>query len=292
MAETILIVEDNPETLELLRRIMERDGYETILANDGEKGLNYASRYMPDLIILDRLMPKLNGLQVCRKLKEKENTRHIPIVFLTILDSEQDVIDGLKAGADDYITKPFSPDELSVRIERVLFRYVRSTIEDLLAKTTTPGTRVGCIEPLIEKLSRTEKSLRDKLRQNMTVFAELGRSWTALFRGLQAPGNQNTMEGLALISRESQTVNWYTAYFTKTLNDYGLLRWLIALIYRLDREISQEFIEESETVQTLKRMYAESTLIIHRIESALHILEKTNRFLQQRQEILHADKPE
>ena len=289
MAETILIVEDNPETLELLRRIMERDGYETILANDGEKGLNYANRYMPDLIILDRLMPKLNGLQVCRKLKEQENTRHIPVVFLTILDSERDVIEGLKAGADDYITKPFSPDELSVRIERVLFRSVRSAIEDLLTETTTPGTRAGCFEPLIEKLSRTEKSLRDKLRQNMTVLAELGHSWTALFQGLQVPGNQNTIEGLALISREVRTVNRYTAYFTKTLNDYSLLRWLIALIYRLDREISPEFIEESEIAQTLKRMYAESTLIIHRVEAAQRILEKTNRFLHQRQEKLQTE---
>ena len=289
MAETILIVEDNPETLELLRRIMERDGYETILANDGEKGLNYANRYMPDLIILDRLMPKLNGLQVCRKLKEQENTRHIPVVFLTILDSERDVIEGLKAGADDYITKPFSPDELSVRIERVLFRSVRSAIEDLLTETTTPGTGAGCFKPLIEKLSRTEKNLRDKLRQNMSVLAELGRSWTALFKGLQVPGNQNTIEGLALISRESRTVNRYTAYFTKTLNDYSLLRWLIALIYRLDREISPEFIEESETAQTLKRMYAESTLIIHRVEAAQRILEKTNRFLHQRQEKLQTE---
>lgn len=286
MAETILIVEDNLETLELLRRIMERDGYETILANDGEKGLSYTSRYMPDLIILDRLMPKLNGLQVCRKLKEQKNTRHIPVVFLTILDSEQDVIDGLKAGADDYITKPFSPDELSVRVERVLFRSVRSTIEDLLTETTTPGTSAGCFELLIEKLSRTEKSLRDKLRQNMTVLAELGHSWTALFRGLQVPGNHNTMERLTVVSREARTVNRYTAYFTKTLNDYVLLRWLIALIYRLEREINQEFIEESETAQTLKRMYAESTLIIHRIEAAQRMLHKTERFLQQRHDDL------
>ena len=283
MAETILIVEDNLETLELLRRIMERDGYKTILANDGEKGLRYASRYKPTLIILDRLMPKLNGLQVCRKLKEQDNTRHIPVVFLSILDSEQDIIDGLKAGADDYITKPFSPDELSVRIERVLFRSVRSTIEDLLTERTPQNTWTDCFKPLIEKLSRTEKSLRDKLRKNMTILTELGHSWTALFRGLKVPSNQNKMEDLSLISRELRTVNRYTAYFTKTLNDYGLLRWLIALIYRLGREINEEFIKENESAYTLKRMYAESTVIIYRTESALHILEKTGHFLRQRQ---------
>ncbi|MEJ2722637.1 MAG: response regulator, partial [bacterium] len=165
MAETILIVEDNLETLELLRRIMERDGYETILANDGEKGLSYAVRYLPDLIILDRLMPKLNGLQVCKKLKEQENTRNIPVVFLSILDSEHDVIDGLRAGADDYITKPFSPDELSVRVQRVLFRSVRSTIEDLITERGAPDDPVDCFTPLVEKLTVTEKGLREKTLQ-------------------------------------------------------------------------------------------------------------------------------
>lgn len=125
MEETILIVEDSPETLELLRRVIEKDGYKTILANDGEKGLNYALHYMPDLIILDRLLPKMHGLQICKKLKEMDETKEIPIIFLTILDSERDIIDGLKAGADDYIKKPFSPDELLSRIERVLYRYKR-----------------------------------------------------------------------------------------------------------------------------------------------------------------------
>jgi DNA-binding response OmpR family regulator len=282
MAESILIVEDNLETLELLRRIMESDGYKTILANDGEKGLRYASRYKPTLIILDRLMPKLNGLQVCRKLKEQENTRHIPVVFLSILDSEQDIIDGLKAGADDYITKPFSPDELSVRIERVLFRSVRSSIENLLIERIPQNTLADCFNLLTEKLLRTEKNLRDKLRQNMTILTETGHSWTALFRGQKEGGNQNKIEDPSLISRELRTVNRYTAYFTKALTDYGFLRWLIALMYRLGREISEEFITENESAYMLKRMYAESTVILQRIKSALHILEKTGHFLRQR----------
>jgi DNA-binding response OmpR family regulator len=119
---TILIVEDTPETLELLRRLIEQEGYATILANDGEKGVQYALKYAPDLILLDRLLPKLPGLQVCRKLKQKEASASIPIIFLSVLDSEKDIVDGLKAGADDYITKPFNPDELLARIERVLYR--------------------------------------------------------------------------------------------------------------------------------------------------------------------------
>jgi len=123
--ETILIIEDTPETLELLRRVIEKGGYRTILANDGEKGLQYALKYKPDLIILDRLLPKLPGLQVCKKLRQTDLMDNTPIIFLSVLDSEKDIIDGLKSGGDDYVTKPFSPDELLARIERVLFRYKR-----------------------------------------------------------------------------------------------------------------------------------------------------------------------
>ncbi len=120
--DTILIVEDTPETLELLRRLIEKEGYSTILANDGEKGVQCALKYAPDLVLLDRLLPKLPGLQVCRRLRLHETAARIPIIFLSVLDSEKDIVDGLKAGADDYITKPFSPDELLARIERVLSR--------------------------------------------------------------------------------------------------------------------------------------------------------------------------
>jgi two-component system phosphate regulon response regulator PhoB len=123
MPKTILIVEDTPETLELLRRIIEKGGYKTLLATDGEKGVQYALKYNPDLIVLDRLLPKLPGLQVCKRLRQIEAARNIPIIFLSVLDSENDIVDGLKAGGDDYITKPFSPDELLARIERVLYRY-------------------------------------------------------------------------------------------------------------------------------------------------------------------------
>jgi len=123
MNETILIVEDSLETLELLRRIIEKQGCRAILASDGEKGLSYARRFYPDLIILDRLLPKMNGLQLCEILKSDRSTEEIPIIFLSVLDSEKDIVEGLKSGADDYIRKPFSPDELVARIERVLHRY-------------------------------------------------------------------------------------------------------------------------------------------------------------------------
>jgi len=120
MEKTILIVEDSPETLELLRRIVEKEGYKTILANDGQKGLKYTQDYTPDLIILDRLLPFMDGLTVCKKIRENKTTRDIPIIFLTVLDSERDIVEGLRAGGNDYMKKPFGPDELCARIERTL----------------------------------------------------------------------------------------------------------------------------------------------------------------------------
>ena len=123
MKKTILIVEDSPETLELLRRVVENRGYRSIVANDGEKGYKYALEHKPDIIILDRLLPFMDGLTICKKLKEKPETKNIPIIFLSILDTEKDIIEGLKCGADDYMKKPFSTDELLARIETIINRY-------------------------------------------------------------------------------------------------------------------------------------------------------------------------
>jgi len=126
MKKKILIVEDSPETIELLRRIVEKEGYESLLAKDGEKGLDCCLKYRPDLVLLDRLLPYINGLQICRELKKSEETSLIPVIFVSVLDSEKDIVEGLKAGADDYVTKPFSPDELLARIEAVLRRCEKS----------------------------------------------------------------------------------------------------------------------------------------------------------------------
>ncbi|MFW6181236.1 MAG: response regulator transcription factor [Spirochaetota bacterium] len=131
MAELILIADDHPETLELLRRIIEKEGFQTILANDGEKALEYALRERPDLVLLERLLPRANGLQVCTRLKEE---LAVPVIFLSVLDSEADIVDGLRAGADDYLTKPFSPVELTARIQRVLSRYRVSRVDPETAR--------------------------------------------------------------------------------------------------------------------------------------------------------------
>jgi DNA-binding response OmpR family regulator len=279
MAETILIVENNPETLELLRRIMERDGYETILANDGEKGLAYAYRYKPDLIILDRLIPKLNGLQLCRKLKERDDTRHIPVVFLTILDAEQDIIEGLKAGADDYISKPFSPDELSVRVERVLFRSIRSTIEDLLSETTAADSRIDCLEVLGEKLLNTEKSMRNKLKQRLATLVEHCNRWNTLLRSYRYPSRADGRDTEPAVSNELRVVEEQNRYFTNIDRDYRLIRWLASLLYRQSSGAACAPSGTDKTRSRLRRMYAESTIILHKIAAARHVIYKTRNLL-------------
>lgn len=120
--ESILIVEDDPDIVELLQYTLEREGYPVLAAQNGEKGLAEARRRKPGLIVLDLMLPGLDGLGVCKALKSDEATKGIPIVMLTAKGEESDIVLGLEFGADDYVKKPFSPRELVARIRTVLRR--------------------------------------------------------------------------------------------------------------------------------------------------------------------------
>jgi len=120
--ERILIVDDEEDILELLRFNINREGYETLLAESGEKCLSLARSHAPDLIILDLMLPGIDGLDVCKELKADDRTKSIPIIMLTAKTSESDVVIGLELGADDYILKPFSPKVLIARIKSVFRR--------------------------------------------------------------------------------------------------------------------------------------------------------------------------
>jgi len=124
MAEkSILVVEDNLETRELLSYNLKNAGYAVRQAGDGQKALELAARARPDLILLDVMLPGgLDGLEVCRRLKQDERTRPVPVIMLTALGDELDRIVGLELGAEDYVPKPFSPRELLLRIKAVLRR--------------------------------------------------------------------------------------------------------------------------------------------------------------------------
>jgi len=120
--ESVLIVEDDPDIVELLQYTLEREGYPVMVAQNGERGLAEAQRRKPGLILLDLMLPGLDGLEVCKALKGNDSTKGIPIVMLTAKGEESDVVLGLEFGADDYVRKPFSPRELVARIRTVLRR--------------------------------------------------------------------------------------------------------------------------------------------------------------------------
>lgn len=118
----IIIVEDEEDIRELLRYNLAKEGYEVIGVGTGEDGLEAAINDSPDLIVLDIMLPGIDGLDVCRKLKYSDKTSSIPIVMLSAKGEESDVVIGLELGADDYISKPFSPKVLVARIKNVLRR--------------------------------------------------------------------------------------------------------------------------------------------------------------------------
>jgi len=120
---TILIIDDEKDLIEMVRYNLEdKEGFDTISATDGQSGLEIAQRHKVDLIILDLMMPGIDGLEVCRRLRADNRTARIPIIMLTAKATESDRIVGLEIGADDYITKPFSPRELVARVRAILRR--------------------------------------------------------------------------------------------------------------------------------------------------------------------------
>src|SRR5260370_11169709 len=119
MAQRVLIVEDEPDIRDLLVFHLERDGYQVAKAGSGADALRQAQVSAPDLVLLDLMLPEMDGLEVCRRLRQNPVTQGIPIVMLTARGDEVDRVLGLEMGADDYVLKPFSPRELVARIPPV-----------------------------------------------------------------------------------------------------------------------------------------------------------------------------
>jgi two-component system alkaline phosphatase synthesis response regulator PhoP len=119
---TVLIVEDEPHIAEALQYSLAKEGFRVLIARDGAEGLARARRDTPDAVLLDWMLPELQGLEVCRLLKQDEKTRRIPILMLTVKSEETDKVLGLEMGADDYVTKPFSTRELLARVKALLRR--------------------------------------------------------------------------------------------------------------------------------------------------------------------------
>jgi two-component system, OmpR family, alkaline phosphatase synthesis response regulator PhoP len=158
----ILIVDDEEDILELVRFNLAKDGYETVCAETGEKALKLADKGSFDLMVLDLMLPGLDGLEVSQKLRGNPATRNIPIVMLTAKGEEADVVTGLELGADDYVTKPFSPRVLLARIKAVLRRKGRGKAIDetdvlqIHELIIHPGRREVTVEGAPVELTFTE----------------------------------------------------------------------------------------------------------------------------------------
>ncbi len=174
MRQRILVVEDEQDVVDLLARTLAKAGFQTLTRGDGESAIATAREQLPALIVLDLMLPKMSGLEVCRILKSEDNTRHIPIVMLTAKAEEVDRIVGLEFGADDYVTKPFSPREVTLRINAILRRGGMSAggktlvVHDIVIDADRHDVRIGdkaiTLTALEYKLLRTLMERRGRLQ--------------------------------------------------------------------------------------------------------------------------------
>ena len=159
VAKKILVIDDEPKIVELCRDYLKAAGFDVAWANDGRRGLADARREKPDLIVLDLMLPGLDGLDVCRELRRESNT---PIIMLTARVEEVDKLVGLELGADDYITKPFSPRELVARVRTVLRRTSEAPPGDVIraGRLTLDRSRYNvCLDEKEIALTPTEFEL-------------------------------------------------------------------------------------------------------------------------------------
>jgi len=158
--EKILIVDDEEDVLELVQYNLDKNGYRIETATTGEKALTKARTKLPDLIILDLMLPDIDGLDVCKKLKSDTKTQNIPIIMLTAKGEEADIVTGLELGADDYVTKPFSPKVLVARVRRILHKTIARNLEKAPVKihelTIDPARRQVLIKNKPVDLTFTE----------------------------------------------------------------------------------------------------------------------------------------
>ncbi|MEI8386932.1 MAG: response regulator transcription factor [Verrucomicrobiota bacterium] len=123
MQDTVLVVDDEPDVVDLLRYNLGKAGFEVLVAVSGDRGLDMARQMRPDIIVLDLMLPGMSGHEVCRALKGDANTEGIPVLMLTAKGELHERVKGLELGADDYVTKPFSPRELVLRVQALLKRH-------------------------------------------------------------------------------------------------------------------------------------------------------------------------
>ncbi len=210
MAQKILVVDDEENLVLFICRALRQQGYKTVCAYDGDCALSLVYEEMPDLVVLDLMLPRMDGWEICRRVKSDAAVRHIPILMLTARSSPEDVVQGLDLGADDYIRKPFPLDELLARVRALLRRSrmapaAKKVIEDGDFKLDTAEKEVWLRGNIID-LSPTEYSILEALALRMGHIV----SRDELLRKIWGFGNCDT-----------RTVDVHMSRLRRKLNDGG-----------------------------------------------------------------------
>ena len=210
MKPTVMIVEDEEALLTLLQYNLDKEGYKDITASDGEEAVLMIKETTPDLVLLDWMLPSLSGIEICRRLRARDETRNLPIIMITARGEEGDRIRGLDTGADDYLTKPFSMTELLARVRAVMRRIRPALTEDMI----TFGDIV--VDRAAHRVRRGEREVR------------LGPTeYRLLDHLIQHPGRVFSREQLldavwgSDVYVEARTVDVHVGRLRRALNDKG-----------------------------------------------------------------------
>lgn len=184
----ILIVDDEPTIVELLEEHLRSEGYETVHAYSGEEALKVFDKVVPDLVILDLMLPGMDGYEVCRLMQDDARLNHIPVIMLTARSSVPNKVMGYQRGADDYIVKPFDPDELSVRVRAQLHHLYHDTVDEL---SGLPGSQ----------------AIEEKIR---ATIADTKQPWAVMYADISnfTPYNEahSFLEGDEMIQAAAQAL--------------------------------------------------------------------------------------
>ncbi|MFT5324691.1 MAG: two-component system phosphate regulon response regulator PhoB [Planctomycetaceae bacterium] len=226
-SQTILIVEDEPSLVEVLSYNLEKEGFEVLTANNGRDGLERARSALPDLVILDLMLPLIDGLQVCAQLRGDAKTQNIRILMLTARSEETDEVVGFNVGADDYVTKPFKVRPLIHRIKALLRRNEKSKSETSILSVHGVEIDKASFEVRVDEkeleLTRTE------FRLLWTLMRQPGRS----FSRLELMDSSRGMDANAL----ERTIDVHVRALRKKMGDPGdLIETVRGIGYRFKRE--------------------------------------------------------
>ena len=242
--EAILLVDDNPTNLQLLFETLDGRGYKLLIAKDGKTALSIARKACPNLILLDIMMPEIDGYEVCRQLKADPATEEIPVIFLSALTDTKDKVQGLDLGAVDYVTKPFQPDEVIARVHTHLtvYRlkkaldeknielqeandYLEERVKERTAQLVELNTAYERFVPreflsLLKKESILEVKLGDQIAQQMTVMFSDIRGWTTISENMSAQQSFNFIN--SFLSRISPVITAHRGFIDNYQGD-GLM---------------------------------------------------------------------